>query len=240
MYWAAEAGPRMLVPLSSILMTFVPSRSAPTPSEVVTPEIQIAPDPAETRWRDHVRTWHLDDFELRLYDIYEVDRLGKDLLAYELFDRRHDPSQIFAGEDFAVSPLDPIDSDAVAAAVLSFLSLRPGDVEPEYFDSYTPAQLEWRDCRAEDLSLWARHLQRRHQWWLLAEQGETRRAVEAVVSYGDIEDLFEVFALDVFEASVLVDSLGLDTDDPSTVEFLVDLHRRRMAELRCESDDRWL
>lgn len=218
-------------------MTFSSSRSAPDPSVVAKPELRFAPDPAEARWRDHLRTWYLDDFELRLYDIHEVDRRGKDLLAYELIDRRQEPSRIFAGDDLAVSPLDPIDSDAVATAVLGFLSLRPGDVEPEYFDSYTPAQLEWRDDRAEDLSLWADHLQRRHQWWLLAERGETRRALEAIISEGDIEDLFEVFAMDIFEASALVDSLELDADDPLTVGFLVDLHRRKMAELTGEDDD---
>ncbi|MEQ4720916.1 hypothetical protein [Nonomuraea sp. B19D2] len=42
-----------------------------------------------------------------------------------------------------------------ATTVLSYLTLRPGDTDADYFDAYTPAQLAWRDCYAEELSLYA-------------------------------------------------------------------------------------
>jgi hypothetical protein len=43
---------------------------------------------------------------------------------------------LFQGEDFAGSPLHTDDLDETVAALLSFLSLRPGDTDREYFDNY--------------------------------------------------------------------------------------------------------
>ncbi len=45
----------------------------------------------------------------------------------------------------------PLDGDQTVRGVLGFLALRPGDVEADYFDRYTPEQLAWRDQHAEDL-----------------------------------------------------------------------------------------
>jgi hypothetical protein len=42
-----------------------------------------------------------------------------------------------------------------ARGLLTFLTLQPGDVEPEYFENYTPAQLDWRDSYAEELAAYA-------------------------------------------------------------------------------------
>jgi hypothetical protein len=42
-----------------------------------------------------------------------------------------------------------------ATTVLSYLTLRPGDTDAEYFDTYTRAQIIWRDRFAEELSLYA-------------------------------------------------------------------------------------
>jgi hypothetical protein len=56
---------------------------------------------------------------------------------------------IFEGEDFAGSPMDADDSDETVAALLTFLTLRRGDTDAEYFESYTPEQLAWTrsyDC----------------------------------------------------------------------------------------------
>ncbi|MFE3452476.1 hypothetical protein ACFXJ8_26495 [Nonomuraea sp. NPDC059194] len=44
---------------------------------------------------------------------------------------------------------------SAARTVLSYLTLRPGDTDREYFDVYTRTQLDWRDEFAEDLSLYA-------------------------------------------------------------------------------------
>jgi len=60
---------------------------------------------------------------------------------------------IFAGDDLTSPPRTTEDEAAVGA--LAFLTLREHDVEADYFTehAYTPAQLEWRDAWAEDLSL---------------------------------------------------------------------------------------
>jgi hypothetical protein len=59
---------------------------------------------------------------------------------------------IFEGEDFGCSPMHAIDSDDALEGIMSFLTLRPGDTDEEYFASYTPSQLEYCDQHAEALS----------------------------------------------------------------------------------------
>src|SRR5215467_12574331 len=105
---------------------------------------------------DVIRTWAADGFKLTLTDTGRTDHYGKSVLGYVFSDGG---SVIFEGEDFACSPLHSIDSDAAVAGLLSFLSLRPGDTDAEYFESYTPAQLEWADARGEYLSLLAYELE---------------------------------------------------------------------------------
>jgi len=61
-------------------------------------------------------------------------------------------SVVFEGEDFRCSPLHAVDSDACVAAIMGFLTLRPGDVDKEYFAGYTPEQLEFCSQHAETLS----------------------------------------------------------------------------------------
>lgn len=62
---------------------------------------------------------------------------------------------IFEGEDYGCSPCHAIDSDEAVRGILSFLTLRPGDTDREYFEGYTPAQLEYCDEHAESLSMFA-------------------------------------------------------------------------------------
>lgn len=62
---------------------------------------------------------------------------------------------IFEGEDFGCAPSDAIDSDACLRGILGFLTLRPGDTDAEYFESFTPAQLAFAANDAEDLSQYA-------------------------------------------------------------------------------------
>ncbi len=59
---------------------------------------------------------------------------------------------LFEGEDFGCSPMHGIDSDATVAAIMAFLTLRPGDTDPEYFADYTPEQLAYCSEHAETLS----------------------------------------------------------------------------------------
>lgn len=59
---------------------------------------------------------------------------------------------LFEGSDFCPSPLHAWDSDDTVASLLSFLTLRPGDTDAEYFDGYTDAQRDFCAKHAEALS----------------------------------------------------------------------------------------
>lgn len=108
--------------------------------------------------REHIRTWAEDGFRLELYDTFRSDSMGKSILAYELYDG---DELIFEGEDYHCSPLHSIDGDDALAGLLCFLSLRPGDTDSEYFESYTPRQREWAESgRAETLGYLQSELER--------------------------------------------------------------------------------
>jgi hypothetical protein len=66
--------------------------------------------------------------------------------------REHGKTQtVFEGADFGCSPLHAIDSDRTIVGLMSFLTLRPGDTDREYFDAYTPEQLAYCSAHAEAL-----------------------------------------------------------------------------------------
>jgi hypothetical protein len=67
----------------------------------------------------------------------------------------HAGEVIFEGDDFSSGVGDMVDYAHAARGILGFLTLRPGDVDSEYFDGYTPAQIEWRDEFAEYLALYS-------------------------------------------------------------------------------------
>ena len=61
---------------------------------------------------------------------------------------------VFSGSDLGCSPLNTPESKENAVALLSFLTLRKGDTDEDYFDDYTPEQLAWIDTDdCEDLSM---------------------------------------------------------------------------------------
>lgn len=115
----------------------------------------------ETGKGERIRTWDSGRFHLELFDTGRRDWRGQTLLGYEL---RDDGRLIFAGQDFAGSPMNADDSDATVAALLTFLSLRPGDTDREYFDGYSTEQLEWAESNGEELG------------WLALEMEERTRA----------------------------------------------------------------
>jgi len=92
--------------------------------------------------------WHADSFELFIFHTHQR-RDGKWRLAYVLLD---EGKVIFKGNDF-FSP-DDLDEKWNVAQLLGFLSLKDEDTSDEYFESYTPEQIAWRDERAAELSLW--------------------------------------------------------------------------------------
>ena len=69
---------------------------------------------------------------------YSHYHLGREYLKYVLYD---DNDIIFQGNELN-TPLAHNDMDSVMA-LLSFLTLQPGDTDGEYFKAYTPKQLEW-------------------------------------------------------------------------------------------------
>lgn len=91
---------------------------------------------------------------------------GNGKLPYELYDDSFDDSTepIFSACDFGPSPLYSEDGPEAIASLLSFLSLRPGDTDREYFDDYTERQLAWRDSRAESLAMIANDLETAARW----------------------------------------------------------------------------
>lgn len=84
------------------------------------------------------------------YNGFDYTR-GRKRVAYVLRQSgEHEP--IFEGSDYYPSSLHAIDSDASVAGLLSFLALKPGDTDREYFDSYTPRQLNFAHNHAEAVS----------------------------------------------------------------------------------------
>lgn len=58
---------------------------------------------------------------------------------------------LFHGEDFGCSPLHAIDGNDAVVGLMTFLTLRPGDTDSDYFANYTPVQLEYCSQHAEAL-----------------------------------------------------------------------------------------
>jgi hypothetical protein len=94
-------------------------------------------------------------FNLTLWDTHRTDQRGASILRYRLTMVR--PGRLwcvlFDGEDFVPSPLYAIDSDDTVEAIMGFLTLRPGDTDADYFEPYTPAQLNYCDQHAEALGI---------------------------------------------------------------------------------------
>jgi len=83
---------------------------------------------------------------------------GRTYVSYRFRDKGwNGPNPVFTGDDFGVSPLHCWDSPDAALALLSFLTVGPGEVDGEYLVGYTPEQLRWVDERAEEFN-WLVHL----------------------------------------------------------------------------------
>ena len=92
-------------------------------------------------------------FFLTIFDCFE-QKGGKYRVAYELRAKEHGKTTtIFNGEDFFCSPMYAIDSDDAVKSIMTFLTLRPGDTDKEYFSNYTAEQSAYCTHYAEALSL---------------------------------------------------------------------------------------
>lgn len=102
------------------------------------------------------RTGHGPYFVLNMWATGGRDWRGQTTIAYRL--AQHDRvgrRVLFEAADFHGSPMDADDSDATVAALLGFLTLRPGDTDREYFDDYTEEQRAFADTHAEALGCYA-------------------------------------------------------------------------------------
>ena len=102
-----------------------------------------------------LREWHDGPFRLEIFDTLKSDARGHSLIAYRLSDSRFPGGAIFEAADFLASPIDAIDSDETLASLLTFLSLRPGDVGEDYFAGYSKRQTEWMELHADELAFLA-------------------------------------------------------------------------------------
>ena len=100
-----------------------------------------------------LRDVNIDGYRLTTWDTNRRDRLGKYILGYRL--ASPEDLVIFEAEDFSCSPLHAIDSDETLRAILTFLTLKPGDTDLDYFDSYTDVQMDFANSDAEHLSIYA-------------------------------------------------------------------------------------
>lgn len=112
----------------------------------------------DTKTYDLLRHVEFDGYTLKLWDTgtrsFKDNPLGgKAVLAYQMFTPQG--VLLFEGADLQMAPSIESDSDAAIRTLLSFLTMSPGDTDDEYFEKYTPEQLEFANGPAEELSLWA-------------------------------------------------------------------------------------
>lgn len=88
-------------------------------------------------------------------DSGELDDRGVTRIAYRLTMREPGAKAsvvIFDAKDYCGSPMHADDSDQNVEGLMAFLTLRPGDTDDEYFESYTPEQHAFAEQHAESLS----------------------------------------------------------------------------------------
>lgn len=92
-------------------------------------------------------------FRLQMWDARSTDNRGVTTIRYRLtMTEGGKRTVLFDAADYHGSPSHADDSDANVAGLMGFLTLRPGDTDQEYFDSYTPEQLAYAGSHAESLS----------------------------------------------------------------------------------------
>lgn len=98
--------------------------------------------------------WSIDD--QHLLELWPESRTGEGRIRWYYRLSRHNQT-IFAASDICSAVgalLSTTELVQTARTVLTFLTVCPGDTDSEYFDAYTATQLEWRDCYAEELSIY--------------------------------------------------------------------------------------
>lgn len=84
-------------------------------------------------------------FRLELYDVGRQDHSGKHAVGYRLLQLEEVFSSLHGEEDCHLYSPHAIDSDEAVRALMSFLTLRPGDTDADYFANYSERQHQF--CR---------------------------------------------------------------------------------------------
>jgi hypothetical protein len=126
----------------------LPTTDNTTPAR---PDLASLTQPADVDDYDLLRDVDLDGFRLQIMDENSTKN-GKAQIRAILFDQE---GRMLFEEIIGCSPLHSVDSDAAVRSAIGFLTLRPGDTDPEYFDDYTRRQLAWADEHGEQLSIYA-------------------------------------------------------------------------------------
>lgn len=106
-----------------------------------------------TYWQPYRVSYDSARFRLTLTHGGEWDSAGRWQYAYKFEIKPHRESAyrvLFEGKDMWGH--DAPESDRAQAAAMGWLTLRPGDTDDEYFESYTPEQLVYAIAYAESLS----------------------------------------------------------------------------------------
>lgn len=93
-------------------------------------------------------------FILTTFDQNRTDSLGKNIIGYT-FEKEGETDPIFEETELCCSPMHAIDSDEALRSCLTFICLRPGDTDPDYFENYTDRQRAFCDDDAEMLSTYS-------------------------------------------------------------------------------------
>ncbi len=90
-------------------------------------------------------------FTLRLYECQIFPSQG---LRYRLTMRENGRTTVlFDAGDFKPGAGMAEDGDDAVRSLMSFLTLRPGDTDAEYFENYTETQRAYCDAHAESLAM---------------------------------------------------------------------------------------
>ncbi|NJP91615.1 hypothetical protein HCN51_19485 [Nonomuraea sp. FMUSA5-5] len=110
------------------------------------------------RWRITSRLlagWPIDDDHL--LELWPHGRTEDGRIRW-LYRLSRGNQTIFSATDISSPTGTKLSTDTListARTVLSFLTLREGDTDAEFFDHYTRTQRKWRESYAEELSLYA-------------------------------------------------------------------------------------
>jgi hypothetical protein len=103
---------------------------------------------------EHTHQWLQDGYALYYRENYSTRKASSKIM-YVFY---YQGKIIFQGTEFELSPLHKVGSKECTNHLLSFISLKPGDTDEDWFNSYTSEQLEFVTKHGEELSILAHDL----------------------------------------------------------------------------------